>query len=86
VTLRKQLSKGLQLQAAYTWAKGLEQYSQGINVYPYLVQAYAPEYFIRPQRLVVNYVWQLPLGHEKGFLGKVTEGWDWSGVVILQDG
>ena len=86
VTLRKQLSKGLQLQAAYTWAKGLEQYPQGINVYPYLVQSYAPEYFVRPQRLVVNYVWQLPLGHEKGFLGKVTEGWDWSGVVILQDG
>jgi hypothetical protein len=31
LTLRKQLSKGLQLQAAYTWAKGLEQYPQGIK-------------------------------------------------------
>lgn len=33
VDIGKQLSKGLQLQAAYTWAKRLEQYPQGINVY-----------------------------------------------------
>jgi hypothetical protein len=86
VTMRKQLSKGLQLQAAYTWARGFEQYAQGVNTYPYIVQSYAPEYFVRPQRLVVSYVWQLPLGHQKGFLGRVTDGWSWSGVTIIQDG
>ena len=62
------------------------QAAQGINTYPYVVQTYSPEYFVRPQRLVVNYVWNLPLGHQKGFLGKVTEGWSWSGVTVFQNG
>ncbi len=85
-TLRKQFSKGLQLQAAYTWARASEQAPQGINTYPYVVQTYSPEYLVRPQRLVVNYVWNLPLGHQQGLLGKVTEGWSWSGVTTIQDG
>jgi hypothetical protein len=86
VTMRKQLSKGLQLQAAYTYARGFEQSPQGVNTYPYIIQTYSPEYFVRPQRLVINYVWNLPLGHQQGFLGKVTDGWTWSGVTIFQDG
>ena len=86
VTLRKQFSKGFQLQAAYTWARAFEQAPQGINTYPYVVQTYSPEYLVRPQRLVVNYVWNLPLGHQQGLLGKVTEGWSWSGVTTIQDG
>jgi hypothetical protein len=86
VTLRKQLSKGLQLQAAYSWSRGFEQVPTGVNNYPYVVQDYAPEYFVRPQRLVVNYVWNLPLGHPQGFLGKVTDGWSWSGVFVYQNG
>jgi hypothetical protein len=86
VTLRKRLSKGLQVQAAYTWARAFEQAPQGINTYPYFVQTYSPEYGVRPQRLVVNFVWNLPLGNQKGFLGKVTENWSWSGVTVIQDG
>jgi hypothetical protein len=86
VTLRKQLSKGLQIQAAYTFSRAFEQAPQGVNTYPYVVQTYSPEYGVRPQRLVVNYVWNLPLGHQKGFLGKVTDGWSWSGVTVIQDG
>jgi len=72
VTLRKQLSKGLQLQAAYSWNRGFEQVEQGTNTYPYIVQAYAPEYFVRPQRLVVNYVWELPLGKRTGATPSTT--------------
>jgi len=86
VTVRKQFSKGLQLQAAYTWARAFEQAPQGVNIYPYMVEIYSQEYFVRPQRLIVNYVWNLPLGHQKGFLGKTTEGWSWSGVTTIQDG
>ena len=85
-TLRKQFSKGLQLQAAYTWARAFEQAPQGVNVYPYVVQTYSPEYIVRPQRLVVNYVWNLPLGHQQGWVGKVTDGWSWSGVTTIQNG
>ncbi len=86
LTLRKQFSKGFQLQAAYTWNRAFEQSPQGINTFPYMVQTYSPEYLVRPQRLVVNYIWNLPLGHQKGFVGKLTDGWSWSGVTVIQDG
>jgi hypothetical protein len=86
VTMRKQMSHGLQLQAAYTWARAFEQTATGVNTYPYIVETYSPEYFVRPQRLILNYVWNLPLGHEKGFVGRLAEGWTWSGVFTLQDG
>jgi hypothetical protein len=80
------MSHGLQLQAAYTWARAFEQSAQGVNTYPYIIQSYSPEYFVRPQRLIINYVWNLPLGHEKGLVGRLAEGWTWSGVFTLQDG
>src|SRR5207302_11237437 len=86
VTVRKRFSKGLQLQAAYSWNRGFEQVEQGVNTYPYIVQAYAPEYFVRPQRLVVNYVWELPLGKHTGAMGVLANGWTWSGVTIIQNG
>jgi len=86
VTMRKQMSHGLQLQAAYSWSRGFEQNPVGINTYPYLVQVYAPEYFVRPQRLVVNYVWNLPLGQHTGALGVIANGWSWSGVTVVQNG
>jgi hypothetical protein len=86
VTVRKNLSHGFRLQAAYSWSRGLEQTQQGINTYPYVVQAYSPEYFLRPQRFIFNYVWNLPLGHQQGFLGKVTDGWSFSGVTTIQGG
>lgn len=86
VTVRKQLSRGLQLQAAYTFSRAFITQPYGINTYPYLVQAYGLNPNYRPQRIVINYVWNLPLGHQQGFLGKVTSGWTFAGVAILQDG
>ena len=85
-TVRKQLSYGLQLQASYTWSRGFIQAPYGINVYPYYIQQYEPNDNYRPQRFVLNYLWNLPLGHSKGILGKVREGWSWSGVFTLQNG
>jgi carboxypeptidase family protein/TonB-dependent receptor-like protein len=85
-TVRKQFSHGLQLQGAYTWARALEQAPQGVNAYPYVIQTYSPEYLVRPHRFVINYVWELPLGHQQGWLGRATEGWSWSGVTTVQDG
>jgi hypothetical protein len=86
LTVRKQLSHGVQIQAAYTWSRSFLQSPFGINAYPYLVNVYGPNPVYRPQRLVINYVWNLPLGHQQGFLGKVTSGWSWSGVTTFQDG
>jgi carboxypeptidase family protein len=85
-TVRKQLSYGLQLQGSYTWSRGFIQAPFGINAYPYYIQQYEPNDNYRPHRFVLNYLWNLPLGHQKGMFGKLTEGWTWSGVFTLQDG
>jgi hypothetical protein len=86
VTVRKQFSHGLQLQAAYTWARVFNSSPYGINTYPYIVMKYGPTTFYHPHRLVVNYVWDLPLGHSTGFTGKLLAGWSLSGVTTIQDG
>ena len=85
-TVRKQLSYGLQLQGSYTWSRGFIQLPYGVNYYPYEIQQYELNDNYRPQRFVLNYLWNLPLGHQSGFVGKLTSGWTWSGVFTLQDG
>ena len=86
VTLRKRFSHGLQIQGAYTWARVFNSSPYGVNTAPYVTMKYGPTTFYRPQRLVVNYVWDLPLGHPKGFAGKLAEGWSLSGVTTIQNG
>jgi hypothetical protein len=88
-TVRKNLSHGVTLQAAYTWSKALtDLVGYGANYgYPNsLSQQYGQAYFNRPQRFVFNYSWDLPLGHPAGLLGKLAEGWNVSGVTVAQDG
>jgi hypothetical protein len=86
VTLRKQLSHGLSLQAAYTWSKSLT--TGGLNIND--ANNYAAQYGLnpsyRPQRLAMNYSWDLPLGSHDGWKGKLVRGWNLSGVTIIQDG
>ena len=85
VTLKKQLSHGLQFQAAYTWLKALsdsnlqsDQNNLGLN--------YGPAAAYHPQRVVISYSWQIPSGKAPGILGKVVGGWALSGVTTIQDG
>jgi hypothetical protein len=85
-TVRHQFAHGFQLQAAYSWSRGFEQVPTGVNTYPYVVEEYAPEYFVRPQRLILNYVWNLPAPRMNGILGRVIDDWSWSGVVTIQNG
>ena len=88
-TVRKQLSQGFTLQAAYTWSKNLtdlEGYGANSNLPTALGQQYGNAYFNRPQRFVFNYNWQLPFGHAKGVVGAFTNGWVLSGVTIAQAG
>ncbi len=86
VTVRKQFSKGFQVQAAYTWSRAFIALPFGINTYPYLVEAYEPNNNYHPNRFVLNYVWNLPFGHPKGWMGVVADGWSVSGVTTIQDG
>jgi len=89
VTVRKQLSHGFSLQGAYTWSKSLTnifQTTANSNDANNLAQQYGPSDFNRPQRLVVNYSWDLPFGKHSGVTGKLLEGWNLSGVTTIQDG
>ena len=84
--VRKQLSHGLQFQAAYTWNRALVTTPYGINTFPYEIEQMAPNTVYHPQRLVVNYTWNLPFGHPKGIVGNFVDGWSLSGVTVIQDG
>jgi len=97
LTLRKRFSRGLAFQAAYTFSRAFtdQSYSTGIPPGPgssnlgdptNLAQQYGlnPQY--RPQRLVLNYTWDLPFGKPGGVLGKLVTGWSVAGVTTIQGG
>jgi Carboxypeptidase regulatory-like domain len=93
VTVRKQLSHGLTMQAAYTWSKDLTDLSNissnptaNSNNASSMSQQYGPATFVRPQRFVVNYNYDLPFGTHSGLAGKLTQGWSVSGVTVVQNG
>jgi hypothetical protein len=86
VTVRKRLSHGLTMQAAYTWSKSLATGTMQINDADNHGTQYGPNPYYHPQRLAINYSWDLPLPHEDGLMGKLTNGWALSGVTIVQDG
>jgi hypothetical protein len=83
--VRKQFSRGLQMQAAYTFSR-----SFSTGVYNGYNDPLHPQYGLdasyRPQRLTFNYSYDLPLGSHDGRLGKVASGWNLAGVTVVQDG
>ena len=91
VTVQHQFSHGLSMQAAYTWDKDLSDIffsnSANINEALCLKCQYGRVSFDRPQRLSVNYSYDLPFGKgTTGIENKVIAGWNVSGVTIAQSG
>ena len=86
VTVRKQFSHGLQLQGAYTYGRGVETTSYTTFNNPALPLQYGLNAGYRPQRLTVNYGWDLPFGSHDGLLGKIASGWNLGGVIVVQSG
>jgi hypothetical protein len=92
-TLSRRWSQGY-LQAAYTWSKSTDATSTGnpafntaFNNESNLNDSRGLSDFDRPQRLVVSYVYDLPLlRHSEGLVHSVLGGWQVSGVTILQSG
>jgi hypothetical protein len=95
--LRKR-AKGIQFQAAYTYGRtfsdlvgsaigggvGLATNSNDPNN---RAQQYGPSDFNRPQRLVINYSYQVPNVHQnRGLIGHALSGWGLSGVTTVQSG
>jgi len=91
VTVRHQFSHGLSMQAAYTWDKDLSDifFSNSANINNALCMKcqYGRVSFDRPQRLSVNYSYDLPFGKgTEGITNKLIAGWNVSGVTIAQSG
>ncbi|MGA2213567.1 MAG: carboxypeptidase-like regulatory domain-containing protein [Bryobacteraceae bacterium] len=87
VTLRKQISHGLTFQAAYTFAKSLTTQGNNLqsNVNNPLDPVYGQDPAYRPQRLVINYTYEIP-SKLRGPAGVLTKGWSISGITTIQDG
>jgi hypothetical protein len=96
VSLNKRFSHGLQAQVSYTWAKDLSS-TFGSTTGPNggevtgnqnnLASGYGPDNFVRPQRLVINYSYQLPkIRYNSVFAQQVVNGWSIQGVTIFQTG
>jgi hypothetical protein len=91
VTVRKAFSHGLTFQGAYTWSKDMTVISfdgqANVNNASVLGQQYGPSPFNRPQRFVLSYSYQLPLGNPKqAFLSYLAKGWQVTGVTTIQGG
>lgn len=92
MSLQKRFSGGLQLLASYTWARDLTDVpgavtgaGEGARIYGNqldLGHNYGPEGFIRPQRLVVSYIYDLPGLANVALL----RGWSVAGVTTIQSG
>jgi hypothetical protein len=85
-TLRKQFSRGVSFQAAYTFARAFSTGNLGLGDQHNYADQYGlnPQY--RPHRLTVNYSWDIPSGHLQGAAGKLLGGWSLSGITTVQDG
>jgi hypothetical protein len=95
-SLKKRFSHGLQFLASYTWDRSLTAdngYSTGPNGgLPTGNQndpraRYGPDGFVRPQRFVLSYQYDLPGPANKSSLrGRTLAGWGVAGVTTIQAG
>jgi hypothetical protein len=99
-TLKRQMSHGVFLQAAYTWGRALTTVTGGDGTNGVFsggsgnsndpnnrYARYGPAGYDRTNRVVVAYSWQLP-GWKDGnaFERVATSGWQFSGVTTFQSG
>lgn len=97
ISLSKRFSHGLQFLASYTWARDLTDVPGvvtgggfGGNVYGNqldLASGYGPDPFVRPQRLVFSYTYDLPLLNAGPFFfQELVNHWRVAGVTTIQSG
>jgi hypothetical protein len=104
VNAQRRLSAGLTFQAGYTFSKSLDDVSSNVavagaggSVFPQNSFDFSSERglsaFHLRHRFVAHFVYDLPFGPERRFLGrasglagKVIEGWSVSGIVVAQTG
>ena len=99
--IARRFSKGLAVQAAYTWGHAIDDSSDPLvptannqefprNSLNLAAERGNSDFDVR-QRLVINYSWDLPLGRGRahlgeGFTGRVFEGWQLAGITTFSEG
>jgi len=86
--LEKRFSKGLQLQAAYTFSKSIDDgstFEETLDPFNYS-RSRALSLFNSAQRFVISYYWELPIPKYQGFKGKLLDDWAISGITQFQSG
>lgn len=88
VSLEKRASHGLDFQAAYTFSKSFDygsSFEDTINPIDFK-KGYSLSQFDARHRLVLSYVWPLPVRALRGAEGKLANGWSASGITTFQSG
>ena len=101
VNLTQRFSHGVQIQTAYTWAHSIDNGSDPLapaannrglprNSFNLQAERGNSDFDVR-QRAVINFIYQPNLGRGRGRLnsgavGRALEGWQISGVTVLQTG
>lgn len=87
-SLEKRLSRGLQFELAYTFSKSIDDASSFENSLRPICKRCnrSLSLFDARQRLVISYLWALPVPQYQGAKGKVLNGWAVSGITSLQSG
>jgi hypothetical protein len=87
-SLEKRFTHGLQFQLSYTWSKSIDNASSFENIVKPICDRCnrALSLFDARQRLVLSYLWQLPVPQYQGAKGKILNGWAVSGITSFQTG
>ncbi len=88
MSLEKRFSRGFQFQLAYTWSKSFDYGSSFEDILnpQNFRRSYSLSQFDSRNRVVLSYVWQLPIKARRGAVGKLVSGWGLSGIVTFQAG
>ncbi len=90
-SLNRRVSNGLTLGVSYTWSKNLatnpgDRGTGVADTYNYSLD-YGPPTLNTPQVFIANYVYALPFfKDQRGVLGHILGGWEWSGIITLESG
>ena len=101
MNITKRLSRGLAIQAAYTWSHAIDTSSDPLvptagnqefprNSFDLSAERGNSDFDVR-QRLVLNYMWEIPVGRghshlADGGVGKILEGWQLAGITTFSSG
>jgi Carboxypeptidase regulatory-like domain/TonB dependent receptor len=87
-SLERRLSHGLQFELAYTYSKSIDNASSFENILKPICNKCnrALSLFDSRQRLVISYLWELPVPQYQGLKGKALNGWAVSGITSFQSG